>query len=76
MNKTRETKGGHTTRVRAVSSRYRRNPQSAEIKLAELRRRLLEINDLSAAGAVLSLGSRHLHAKVRSDCAGSAGRDC
>jgi carboxypeptidase Taq len=54
MNKTRETKGGHTTRVRAVSSRYRRNPQSAEIKFAELRRRLLEISDLSAAGAVLS----------------------
>ena len=54
MNKTRETRGGHTTRVRAVSSRYRRNPQSAEIKLAELRRRLLEINDLSAAGRVLS----------------------
>jgi carboxypeptidase Taq len=54
MNKTRETKGGHTTRVRAVASNYSRNAQSAEIKLAELRRRLLEINDLNAASAVLS----------------------
>jgi carboxypeptidase Taq len=40
-------------RVRAVSSRCRRNP-SAEIELAELRRRLLEIRDLRAAGALLS----------------------
>ena len=31
-----------------------RNRQSDEIKLAELRRRLLEISDLTAAGAVLS----------------------
>jgi Zn-dependent M32 family carboxypeptidase len=54
MNKTRETKGGHTTGVRAVASSCRRNPQSAEIKLGELRRRLLEINDLRAAGALLS----------------------
>lgn len=54
MNKTSEAKGGQTTRARAVASRGRRNPQSAEIKLAELRRRLLEINDLSAAGAVLA----------------------
>jgi hypothetical protein len=54
MNKTRETKGGHATRVRAVARRYRRNRQSAETKLAELRQRLLEINDLNAASAVLS----------------------
>jgi len=53
-SKTSEAKGGHTTRARAVASRRRRKPQSAEIKLAELRRRLLEINDLRAAGAVLS----------------------
>jgi carboxypeptidase Taq len=53
-SKISEAKGGHTTRARAVASRRRRNPQSAEIKLAELRRRLLEINDLRAAGAVLS----------------------
>jgi carboxypeptidase Taq len=54
MNKTRETKGGHFTGVRAVATSCRRNPQSAEIKLGELRRRLLEINDLRAAGALLS----------------------
>ena len=76
VNKTSEAKGGHTTRARAVASRRRRNPQSAEIKLAELRRRLLEISDLSGGGCRSPLGSRHLHAKVRSNCAGSAGRDC
>lgn len=54
MNKTSEAKAGHTTRARAVDSRRRRNRQSAEIKLAELKRRLLEINDLRAAGALIS----------------------
>jgi carboxypeptidase Taq len=51
MNNTSEPKAGLTAGSRAaVDSRS----ASAEIKLAELRRRLLEINDLSAAGAVLS----------------------
>ena len=67
VNKTSE-KGGHTTRARAVASRRRRNPQSAEIKLAELRRRLLEINDLSAAGAVL----RWDHATYMPRCGATA----
>ena len=67
-SKTSEAKGGHTTRARAVASRRRRNPQSAEIKLAELRRRLLEINDLSAAGAVL----RWDHATYMPRCGATA----
>src|SRR5262245_51108315 len=54
MNKISEAKGGHKSRLRAVPSRPRRNRQSAEIKLGELKRRLLEINDLSAARALLS----------------------
>jgi carboxypeptidase Taq len=67
-SKTSEAKGGHTTRARAVAGRRRRNPQSAEIKLAELRRRLLEINDLSAAGAVL----RWDHATYMPRCGATA----
>src|SRR5262249_2119386 len=47
-------KGRHKLRPRAVASSPRRNRQSGEIKLAELRRRLLEISDLSAARALLS----------------------
>jgi carboxypeptidase Taq len=54
MNKISEAKGGHKSRLRAVPSSPRRNRQSAEIKLGELKRRLLEINDLSAARALLS----------------------
>ena len=54
MNKISEAKGRHKSRPRAVVSSPRRNRQSAEIKLAELRRRLLEISDLSAARALLS----------------------
>jgi carboxypeptidase Taq len=67
VSKTSE-KGGHTTRARAVASRRRRNWQSAEIKLAELKRRLLEINDLSAAGAVL----RWDHATYMPRCGATA----
>jgi hypothetical protein len=54
MKKAGKTKGERTTRARAVTGRRGRNFQSAEIKLAELKRRLLEINDLSTAGALLS----------------------
>jgi carboxypeptidase Taq len=51
MNNTSEPKAGLTAGSRAaVDSRS----ASAEIKLAELRRRLLEISDLSAASALLS----------------------
>ena len=67
-SRTSEAKGGHTTRARAVASRRRRNPQSAKIKLAELRRRLLEISDLSAAGAVL----RWDHATYMPKCGATA----
>ena len=67
-SKTSEAKGGHTTRARAVASRRRRKPQSAEIKLAELRRHLLEISDLSAAGAVL----RWDHATYMPRCGATA----
>jgi carboxypeptidase Taq len=54
MNKISEAKGGHKSRPRAAASSRRRNGQSAEIKLAELRRCLLEINDISAVRALLS----------------------
>ena len=37
----------------AATAKPMRNRQSAETKFAELKRRLLEINDLAAAGAVL-----------------------
>ena len=67
VNKNSE-KGGHATRARAVASRRRRYGQSTEIKLAELRRRLLEINDLSAAGAVL----RWDHATYMPRCGATA----
>lgn len=51
MNNTSEPKAGLTAGSRAaVDSRS----ASAEIKLAELRRRLLEISDLNAASALLS----------------------
>jgi carboxypeptidase Taq len=53
MNKIK-AKGRDKSRPRAVASSRRRDRQSAEIKLAELKRRLLEINDLRAARALLS----------------------
>src|SRR2546426_12602696 len=62
MSKTRKTKTGKTkvrmskASARKVKLRARRpkaTRQSPERKLAELKRRLLEINDLWSAGAVL-----------------------
>jgi carboxypeptidase Taq len=54
MNKIK-AKGRDKSRPRpGAGSRRRRDRQSAEIKLAELKRRLLEINDLRAARALLS----------------------
>src|SRR6266508_406944 len=57
MTKTRRIKS-RTAKVgagkaRASAGRSKRNRRSAEIKLAELKRRLLEISDLEAAGALL-----------------------
>ena len=36
-----------------------------ETKLNELKTRLLEVNDLNSANALLELGSEHLHAARR-----------
>ncbi|MDQ6868245.1 MAG: carboxypeptidase M32 [Pseudomonadota bacterium] len=54
MNKTGKTKAdsGAAT-ANAATGKATRNRQSAETKLAELKRGLLEISDLAAAGAVL-----------------------
>ena len=52
MNKTGKTKAG-VAKARAATATPARNRQPAETKLAELKRRLLEISDLAAAGAVL-----------------------
>jgi carboxypeptidase Taq len=54
MNKTGKTKAGAgVATARAATAIPARNRQPAESKLGELKRRLLEINDLAAAGAVL-----------------------
>jgi carboxypeptidase Taq len=54
MNKAGKTKvGAGVAKARAATGKTTRNRQSAETKLAELKRRLLEISDLAAAGAVL-----------------------
>ena len=54
MNKAGKTKvGAGVAKARAATDRTTRNRKSAETKLAELKRRLLEISDLAAAGAVL-----------------------
>ena len=54
MNKTGKTKAGAgVAMARATTAKPARNRQPAETKLAELKRRLLEISDLAAAGAVL-----------------------
>jgi carboxypeptidase Taq len=68
MNRISKAKGGHKSRPRVVVSSRRRNRQSAELKLAELKRRLLEISDLSAAGALLSWD----HATYMPKCGGTA----
>ena len=68
MNNTSETKGGLITGAGAITDKSRRNAQSAETKLSELRRRLLEISDLSAAGALL----RWDHATYMPKCGATA----
>src|SRR6266508_6713842 len=50
--KSRTAKVG-TGKARASAGRSKRNRRSAEIKLAERKRRLLEISYLEAAGALL-----------------------
>ena len=52
MNKTGKTKAGAGA-AKARGNRQASARQPAETKLAELKRRLLEISDLTAAGAVL-----------------------
>jgi carboxypeptidase Taq len=55
MNKTGKTKAGAgAAKAPAAPAKATRNRQSAGTKLAELKRRLLEISDLAAAGAVLA----------------------
>ncbi len=54
MNKTGKTKSGAgVAKARTATAKATRNGQPAGTKLAELKRRLLEISDLVAAGAVL-----------------------
>jgi carboxypeptidase Taq len=54
MNKAGKIKvGAGVAKARAATGKTTRNRQSAETKLAELKRRLLDISDLVAAGAVL-----------------------
>src|ERR1700730_2900487 len=54
MSKTGKTKAGAgAAKAPAAPAKATRNRQSAGTKLAELKRRLLEISDLAAAGAVL-----------------------
>ena len=54
MNKTGKTKSGAgVAKARTATAKATRNRQPAGTKLAELKRRLLEISDLVAAGAVL-----------------------
>jgi carboxypeptidase Taq len=65
MNNTSEPKVGLTTGSRAVVNA---RSASAEMKLAELRRCLLEISDLSAASALLSWD----HATYMPKCGASA----
>ena len=45
--------GAGVAKARAATGKATRNRQSAETKLAELKRMLLDISDLAAAGAVL-----------------------
>ena len=54
MNKTGNTKAGAgAVMARAATAKPTRYRQPAEAKISELKRRLLEISDLAAAGAVL-----------------------
>lgn len=54
MNKSGKTKAvADVVKARAPTAKAARARQPAEAKLAELKRRLLEISDLAAAGAVL-----------------------
>jgi len=54
MSKTSKAKAGaRATKARAPAGERKRNRPSDEIKLEELKRRLLEISDLDAAGALL-----------------------
>ncbi len=54
MNKAGKTKiGAGAAKARAATAKATRNRPSAETKLAELKRHLLEISDLAAARSVL-----------------------
>ena len=57
------------TKGRATQRKTGPNRKSTELKLAELKERLLKISDLRAANSLLELGSRHLHAPGRRPCA-------
>jgi hypothetical protein len=58
MKKAGKTKvGAGVAKVRAANAKATRNRQSAETKLAELKRRLLEINDLAAGRELCSAGT-------------------
>ncbi len=52
--KAKATRGAAVHKAEDAPAKQARGRQSTEAKLAELKRRLLEIGDLSAAGAVLS----------------------
>ncbi len=54
IRRNNHARGAGTAKAARPPGKRDRNRQSAEVKLAELRRRLLEINDLGAAGALLA----------------------
>ena len=64
-----------TRKPRPIAAKRDRNRPSAEAKLAELKRRLLEIGDLTRRGCRARLGPGHVHAQGRGGRAGQARRD-
>ena len=72
-----KTRAGSSTaaKPRAATAKAPRNRQPAEAKLAELKHRLLEIDDLVASRGGARLGPCDIHAERRGFRPGTAGRD-
>src|SRR5882672_9442902 len=74
MIKTSKAKAsGRPTKAAETTRKNSRNRQSLESKLSELKRRLLEISDLNAAGAVLSWDQATYMPKGGADSRGRQG---
>ena len=63
------------SKAKAPAGKSNGNRPPAEVKLAELKRRLLEISDLNAASSAARVGPCHLHADGRRCRARPPGRD-